>query len=136
MTKISKRKRTYLANKSAKVGELIKCPICGTEFKKKQYSQAFCCTHCKDTYWNAKGDRHSPGYYKEYDSKNPERMKRRILYGSSKVAIVGDHLTPADEAELGEKFSELLRRIDNSRIYSDDPLEVNECDFGQNEDFD
>lgn len=70
------------------------------------------------------------------DSKNPERMKRRILYGSSQIAIVGDHLTPSDEAELAERFHRLLNRIENSQIYSDDPLDIPECELGQSEDFD
>lgn len=49
----------YRNNKAAKVGELIECPVCHTKFKKKQYSQAFCCLHCKDMFHNqVDGDRH------------------------------------------------------------------------------
>ena len=49
----------YLINKKAKNGTEIECPICHTKFKKKQYSQAFCCTRCKDKYHNEnEGDRH------------------------------------------------------------------------------
>lgn len=80
MAKKSKRKLQYEANKSAKVGEEIICPICSTKFIKRQYSQAFCCSKCKETYWNAKGDRHSVGYYEKYDNKHPERKSRRALY--------------------------------------------------------
>lgn len=76
----SKRKLQYEANKSAKVGTEITCPICGAKFVKRQYSQAFCCGKCKDAYWNAKGDRHSIGYYEKYDNKQPERKLRRALY--------------------------------------------------------
>ncbi len=43
---------SYKTNKSAKVGNIIICPICGEKFVKKQYSQAFCSLQCKDTYWN------------------------------------------------------------------------------------
>lgn len=42
----------YNKNKSAKVGEEITCPICGEKLNKKQYSQAFCSLHCKDTFHN------------------------------------------------------------------------------------
>lgn len=42
----------YEANKAVKVGETIKCCCCGTSFVKKQYSQAFCKTKCKDKFWN------------------------------------------------------------------------------------
>jgi hypothetical protein len=46
----------YQLNKSAKVGETIKCPSCKTEFTKSNYQQAFCKTKrgtwCKDQYWN------------------------------------------------------------------------------------
>ena len=56
---------TYEASKQAKTGTIITCPMCRKQFKKKQYSQAFCCIACKDAYWDRKGDRHRPGYYKE-----------------------------------------------------------------------
>lgn len=46
-----KSKEIYKTNKIAKVGETIYCPFCKTPFIKKQYSQAFCCTSCKDGYW-------------------------------------------------------------------------------------
>ena len=51
----------YKKNKEAKTGELIECPVCHTKFKKIQYSQAFCCGHCKDKFHNRHdGDRHGP----------------------------------------------------------------------------
>lgn len=53
-----KKKGLYKINKEAKVGEIIECPICHTKFAKRQYSQAFCTTSCKDRFWNSKGDRH------------------------------------------------------------------------------
>ena len=68
---------TYKLNKEKKVGETCTCPICGDKFIKKQYSQAFCCGHCKDVYHNKrKSDRHRPNYHKEYDMKHPERLER------------------------------------------------------------
>ena len=49
----------YKNNKEAKTGTIIECPVCNKEFKKVQYSQAFCCRKCKDKYHNIiDGDRH------------------------------------------------------------------------------
>lgn len=45
-------KARYLANKEAKVNTYVKCPICGTTFYKRTYHKTFCCTKCKDKYWN------------------------------------------------------------------------------------
>ena len=56
----------YKKNKKAKVGEQIECPVCYSKFKKIQYSQAFCCTHCKDKYHNRHdGDRHRYNVHEE-----------------------------------------------------------------------
>lgn len=109
---MTKRKETYLANKKAKVGERIACPVCGELFTKKQYSQAFCCGECKDTFWNAKGDRHRSGYYEDYDAKRPERQKRRRLYGSNIVISVGGELTPRDQEEVLNHFLETKRQLE------------------------
>lgn len=75
----------YKTNKSAKTGDLIKCPVCGAEFKKKIYQQVFCCSKCKDAYWNKK-DRHKNGYYREYNKKHPERYEYLIGLGLTKRA--------------------------------------------------
>lgn len=42
----------YNKNKASKVGEEIVCPSCKNILIKKSYQQAFCCTKCKDRYWN------------------------------------------------------------------------------------
>lgn len=44
----------YRSGKKAKAGSIIKCagPMCGKKFKKKSYQQAFCCSRCKDQFWN------------------------------------------------------------------------------------
>lgn len=81
----SKRKITYKTNKKAKVGDEIICPVCSQKFVKRQYSQAFCCGSCKDAFWNAKGDRHSVGYYEKYDNKHPERKLRKALYSMNVI---------------------------------------------------
>lgn len=47
MAKKNKRKLQYEANKSAKVGTEITCPICGTKFIKRQYSQHFVVVNVK-----------------------------------------------------------------------------------------
>ena len=73
---MSKRKSLYLENKSKKVGETCTCPICGDEFVKRQWQQAFDSQYCKEKYWNDKPDRHSKGYYAEYNKKHPERLLR------------------------------------------------------------
>ena len=101
----SERTKIYEKNKAAKVGTKIICPICGQEFVKKQYSQAFCCGICKDDFWNAKGDRHRKGYYADYDEKHPERIERAFdlgYYNNPVVCVIGNQLTPGAERELYE----------------------------------
>jgi hypothetical protein len=44
--------RKYDKNKSKKLREECKCPICGRKFLKKTVQQAFDNTKCKDKYWN------------------------------------------------------------------------------------
>ena len=81
----SKRRLTYEANKTAKCGETILCPVCGKEFVKRQYSQAFCCGKCKDAFWNARGDRHSDtNYYTKYNMEHPERYAGLIGLGATR----------------------------------------------------
>ena len=72
--KPGKQKVMYDNNKSAKCGETLKCPVCGSDFVKRQWQQAFCSGKCKERYWNTKGDRHKdPRYYSKYNMKHPER---------------------------------------------------------------
>lgn len=110
--KKNKRKLQYEANKDAKVGEEITCPICSQKFIKRQYSQAFCCSKCKDGYWNAKGDRHRAGYYKKYDNKHPERKLRRALYSME--------IHNAYDAEELEARMALVNDPDFRRYVNDD----------------
>lgn len=112
MAKKSKRRLQYEANKSAKVGTEITCPICGTKFVKRQYSQAFCDTKCKDAFWNAKGDRHSAGYYEKYDNKHPERKLRKALYSTNVI-------NARDEAEMEARIA-LVNDPDFRRYVNDD----------------
>ena len=112
MAKKSKRKLQYEANKSAKVGTEITCPICGTNFVKRQYSQAFCDGKCKDAFWNAKRDRHSVGYYEKYDNKHPERKLRKALYSI-------DVINARDEAEMEARMA-LVNDPDFRRYVNDD----------------
>ena len=111
MAKKSKRKLQYEANKSAKVGTEITCPICGTKFVKRQYAQAFCDTKCKDAFWNAKRDRHRVGYYEEYDNKHPERKLRKALYSI-------DVINARDEAEMEARMT-LVNDPDFRRYVND-----------------
>lgn len=112
MKKKSKRKLQYEANKSAKVGTEITCPICGTKFVKRQYSQAFCDTKCKDAFWNAKKDRHRAGYYEKYDNKHPERKLRKALYSTNVI-------NARDEAEMEARIA-LVNDPDFRRYVNDD----------------
>ena len=82
--KKSKRRLQYESNKSSKTGEMIVCPICGKQFIKKSYQHAFCCSECKDAYWNNKKDRHKAGYYTKYNQKHSERYERLIGMGFTK----------------------------------------------------
>lgn len=67
----STMKTQYDANRAAKVGSKLSCPVCGASFLKTTYHKVFCSnqkTHrgkssCKDQYWN---------------SATPERMARTI----------------------------------------------------------
>lgn len=51
---IKSDERRYKINRKAKVGDKIICagPRCGKKFTKKYYQQCFCCTRCKDQFWN------------------------------------------------------------------------------------
>ena len=51
---VDDNEKHYLKNKEAKVGTQITCagPLCNKHFKKVQYAQAFCCSKCKDQFWN------------------------------------------------------------------------------------
>lgn len=118
MAKKSKRKLQYETNKGAKVGTEITCPICGTKFFKRQYSQAFCCGECKDTFWNTKDDRHSVGYYEKYDNKHPERKLRRALYSM-------DITNARDEDEMEARMA--LANDEGFRRYVNDDCDV--CDI-------
>jgi ribosomal protein L37AE/L43A len=112
--KKTKRTKQYQENKSMPVGSLLTCPVCGEQFTKKQYSQVFCCSHCKDKYWNDKGDRHDPSYYEEYDNARPERKTRRELYGSQRVISIGGNLTPRQKDDI---FGRILQKKIELEIY-------------------
>lgn len=73
---LSKRKKTYLNNKSSKVGSICCCPICGKNFTKKQYSQSFCCNDCKVKYHNNRQRGKRNDYFRKYNMKHPERYER------------------------------------------------------------
>lgn len=74
MGKKKNKVRRYDINKAAKVGETLNCPTCQSLFVKKSYQQAFCCTECKDKWWNTK--RKNNGYFRRYNIENPERLER------------------------------------------------------------
>ena len=118
--KPTKRKLQYNANKAAKVGDEIVCPICGTTFKKVQWQQAFCCGKCKDDYWNAKGDRHKdPNYHSKYNQKHPERY----------AGLLGLGLTAA-EREENEALYEYATNPDFRAYVNDPPIGEEAESFG------
>lgn len=88
MTKLT-RKKLYKINKAAKTGEEIMCPVCKETFIKKQYSQAFCCSHCKDVFWNAKcSNRHADSeYHRKYNNKAWNR-EERVAYARENCRIL------------------------------------------------
>lgn len=118
MAKKHKSNARYAENKAAKVGTELICPICGKTFTKKQWAQAFCCTSCKDRFWNRKGDRHREGYYEDYDLQHPERIRNRILYGATQVVSVKG-LSCAQAREIDEHRMEIAAKLDQ---YSDKEL--------------
>lgn len=98
---------TYKANKAAKCGSLIVCPVCGTEFVKRQYSQSFCCGGCKDKYHNGrKPNRHKKGYYSRYNAQHPERLER----GYTKGYVNGNFSEGAKEKPNGTIWYDALGR--------------------------
>lgn len=109
----------YAENKAAKVGTELVCPVCGQHFTKKQWAQAFCGTKCKDTFWNRKGDRHREGYYEDYDLQHSERIRNRIIYGTTNVMCVMGGLTPAEQREVFEHRRDIRSTL---RQYSDTEL--------------
>lgn len=64
----------YSFNKNEKCNTILICPICGKTFIKKQYSQAFCNSSCKNKYHNLLGDRHKKKY-NSYSHKPKENKK-------------------------------------------------------------
>jgi uncharacterized Zn finger protein (UPF0148 family) len=112
MAKKTKTNARYEENKAAKVGMELICPVCGSRFTKKQWAQAFCCTKCKDTFWNNKGDRHREGYYEDYDLSHPSRLRNRIIYGSSRIAVIGNTLPHSAAAEIEERIADMESTLD------------------------
>ena len=117
------RKLQYESNKGAKVGMEIVCPICRNHFIKKTYQQAFCCTKCKDTYWNNKKDRHRIGYYSEYNQKHPERYEYLIGLGFTnrekeenyalyKYATDKEFRNYVNQSPIGEYAESMMCQVD------------------------
>ena len=71
-----RRRVVYNANKLAKVGDEIMCPVCKNTFVKKYYQQKFCCNECKVKFWNDKQLGKRNAYFHDYNMKHPERLER------------------------------------------------------------
>lgn len=140
---MSKRSEQYKENKAAKVGAELTCPVCGSSFVKKQWQQAFCCSHCKDTYWNAKGDRHKdPNYQRKYNQKHPERYERLLSLGFT--AAEREHNRALYELATNPDFRDYVNDPswdgswdEHACIVSlEDQLDAYEGNYGDDPDFD
>lgn len=49
---LSRAKKLHKAAADSAVGSVITCPACGDTFIKKTYQHKFCCTECRERYWN------------------------------------------------------------------------------------
>ncbi len=49
---LSRAEKQYKAAEDSKVGYTITCPACGKAITKRTYQHKFCCTKCKERYWN------------------------------------------------------------------------------------
>ena len=121
MAKKTKTNARYEENKAAKVGTELICPVCGSHFTKKQWAQAFCCNECKNKFWNRKGDRHREGYYEDYDLSHPSRLRNRIIYGSSRIAVIGNTLPNSAVAEIRERIADMESTLDQ---YTDSEIKA------------
>ena len=78
---VRKKEERYIENKQAKVGIELRCPGhgCGNTFVKKSYQQAFCCTKCKDSFWNKRTEFY--GYRKQVDipKEEPSTIEQETL---------------------------------------------------------
>ena len=93
----------YRTNKNAKTGTEIECPVCHTKFKKRQYSQAFCCTRCKDKFHNrVDGDRHSSEWYAKKELQHVYKLDPVLDAGAEDIRL--------------QRESEAQRREDNIRF--------------------
>jgi endogenous inhibitor of DNA gyrase (YacG/DUF329 family) len=117
----SLRRKIYEINKGAKVGTECTCPVCGTPFVKKQYSQAFCSGACKDKFWNDRGDRHSAGYQVKYNSEHPERLHFVANAIADKMGL-GYSSDDMEEREAIERYltdPEFKKYIDDGNLDAD-----------------
>lgn len=140
MRKKSKRQIQYETNKSAKVGDSIICPICGTEITKKSYQQAFCCGKCKDTYWNIKKDRHSKGYYRRYNQAHPERYgyllglgitasEREEMEALHRYATDKDFRDYVNQFPVNDEAESMMCHVDLSTELKNYEEQFRVCDF-------
>lgn len=108
-----KTNEIYKTNKSSKCGSEIICPVCGTHFIKIQWQQAFCCSKCKDRFWNGKGDRHAdPDYYSKYNQKHPERYIGLLGLGESRAEI--EHNNAMYELATNKDFRDYVNSCNDN----------------------
>lgn len=114
---VRKKEERYIENKQAKVGTELRCPGhgCGNTFVKKSYQQAFCCTKCKDAFWNKRTEFY--GYRKQVDIPKEEdaTTEQETLITTNTNHIMEkcswDYMGARETLGLDEKEYEIVKRL-------------------------
>ena len=101
------------ANKGVDIGANCLCPVCKTNFIKSQYSQVFCCSHCRVTYYNRKQKGKRNAYHREYNKKHPHRILRIM------PTLTARDREERDAMEHYLTDSDFKRYVDNDNDYND-----------------
>ena len=114
---VRKKEERYIENKQAKVGTELRCPGhgCGNTFVKKSYQQAFCCTKCKDSFWNKRTEFY--GYRKQVDISKEEdtttEQETLLIANTNNVMekCSWDYMGARETLGLDEKEYEIVKHL-------------------------
>lgn len=114
---VRKKEERYIENKQAKVGTELRCPGhgCGNTFVKKSYQQAFCCTKCKDAFWNKRTEFY--GYRKQVDipKEEPTTTEQETLSTTNTNRVMErcswDYMGARETLGLDEKEYEIVKHL-------------------------
>ena len=114
---VRKKEERYIENKQAKVGTELRCPGhgCGNTFVKKSYQQAFCCTKCKDSFWNKRTELY--GYRKQVDISKEEdtttEQETLLIANTNNVMekCSWDYMGARETLGLDEKEYEIVKHL-------------------------